>query len=138
MTKKQDPSPVVGALVFNQKGKVLVTTSHKWKGKYVMPGGHVEPGETLKKAVRREIKEETGLAIYDIQLIACYEYVYEPTFYKKRHFIMFDYVAKCKSYKVKLDTRELQEYKWVEPDVALKLPLEKYTKKTLEKYLGKK
>jgi ADP-ribose pyrophosphatase YjhB (NUDIX family) len=34
-----------------------------------VPGGHVELGETLEAALRREVAEETGLTIYDIRFI---------------------------------------------------------------------
>lgn len=33
-----------------------------WKG-YTLPGGHIEPGESIVEAVIREMKEETGLEI---------------------------------------------------------------------------
>jgi len=35
-----------------------------WKG-YTLPGGHVEPGESFVNAVIREMKEETGLDVFN-------------------------------------------------------------------------
>lgn len=36
--------------------------NNDWKG-YALPGGHIEPGESIVDAVVREMKEETGLTI---------------------------------------------------------------------------
>ena len=38
-----------------------------WQG-YCFPGGHVEPGESIVDSVRREMQEETGLAIKNPRL----------------------------------------------------------------------
>jgi len=38
-----------------------------WRG-YTLPGGHVEPSESFVDAVKREMKEETGLDIHDPRL----------------------------------------------------------------------
>ncbi|WHU48125.1 carboxyl transferase domain-containing protein [Gordonia sp. L191] len=57
--------PAVGAVVRDAAGRfLLVKRGHEPQaGMWTVPGGKVEPGETLEQAVIREIAEETGVAI---------------------------------------------------------------------------
>ena len=131
------PEGTVGALVVNEKGEVLIVRSHKWGNKYTVPGGHIELGERAEDAIRREVKEETGLEAEPVELLIVQQAIYPEHFHKHEHYIFMDYVLKAKSSKVELDGRELQDYVWVKPEEALKLDLEEYTRNFVLKYLEK-
>lgn len=107
------PEPTVGAIIFNPEGKILLCKSHKWGNKYVIPGGHIELGERMEDALKREILEETGLDIYDIKLISLKESVYSDTFHEGKHFIFIDYMCKTDSSNVILND-EAEEYIWAD------------------------
>jgi nucleoside triphosphatase len=129
------PEPTVGALIVNKEGMILLAKSHKWFDKYTLPGGHIEVGETMKEAVVREMKEEVGLDVEVSELLLMQEAIFAEEFWKRRHFIFFDFLCKSRDQQVKLDGRELQEYVWEYPGAAFRLNLDSFTKKTLEKYL---
>jgi nucleoside triphosphatase len=132
------PEPTVGALIVNKEGKILLTKSHKWFDRYTLPGGHIEVGETMKEAIAREAKEETGLEVEVGEMLLIQEAIFTEEFWKRKHFIFFDFLCKSKDQPVALDGRELQEYVWEYPGAAFRLNLDFFTKKTLEKYLQRK
>jgi nucleoside triphosphatase len=134
MTTQQYPEPTVGALIFNPAGELLLVRSHKWHNMYVVPGGHVELGETLEQALRREVREETGLEIRDVEFVLTQEFIFDEAFWQKRHFIFFDYACRTDSTAVTLNS-EAQDYVWIAPGDALNLPMDAYTRRTIEAYL---
>ncbi|MFT3890732.1 MAG: NUDIX domain-containing protein [Anaerolineales bacterium] len=125
------PEPTVGVFIFNQANELLLLKSHKWPGKYVIPGGHVELGERLEDAAIRETKEETGLDVYDIEFINFQQFIYDPSFWKPRHFIFFDYACKTDSVHVQLND-EAEEHLWTPLEAAVQLPLDVYTRTSVE------
>jgi nucleoside triphosphatase len=136
MSGQKFPEPTVGVFIFNKQGELLLLQSHKWPGMYVVPGGHVELGERLEETAVREAKEETGLDIYDLEFINFQQFIYDPAFWKQRHFIFFDYAAKTDSTDVVLNS-EAQEFVWVGLKEALELELDVYTRTSIEAYIKK-
>ncbi|HIH21204.1 MAG: NUDIX domain-containing protein [Candidatus Diapherotrites archaeon] len=136
MTEQKFPEPTCGALIFNKEDKIFLMKSHKWKNKYVIPGGHVELGEKIEDALKREVKEETDLDVFNAVFICFQEFVYDPIFWKKKHFIFFDFACKTNSTKVQLNS-EGQDFVWVTIQEALSLPVEPYTMKTIKEFIKK-
>lgn len=128
------PEPTVGAMIFNPEGKIFLMKSPKWKNVYTFPGGHVELGEKIEDTVKREVKEETGLDVFDLEFVGVLESIFDEAFLAKGHFIAHQYVCKTNSTNVILN-EEGEEYLWVSLDEALKLNLESCTRKTIEDYM---
>jgi nucleoside triphosphatase len=128
------PEPTVGVFIFNPEGQLLLFQSHKWPGRYVVPGGHVELGERIEQAVVRESKEETDLDVRDLRFLCWQEFIYDPAFWKQRHFIFFDYACRADSSAVHLND-EAEAYIWIDPQEALDLPIDPYTSVSIHKYL---
>jgi ADP-ribose pyrophosphatase YjhB (NUDIX family) len=62
--------PGVAAVIF-EDGRVLLQRRDD-TGRWGLPGGGVEPGESVRQAVIREVREETGLLVEPIRLIGVY------------------------------------------------------------------
>ncbi len=61
----------VGVVIRDQSGRILFEKRRDC-GVWGLPGGRVEPGESVMEAAEREIKEETGLFIHVTSLIGVY------------------------------------------------------------------
>lgn len=59
----------VGAIIFNTDDELLVIKRGQEPavGRWTLPGGRIEPGESAEDAVAREVLEETGLVVTAIR-----------------------------------------------------------------------
>ena len=61
------------AAIFDEQGRILLTKRSD-NGQWCLPGGAVDPGETVAEACEREVWEETGLRVHVKRLIGIYSY----------------------------------------------------------------
>jgi 8-oxo-dGTP diphosphatase len=97
------------ALILEHQGKILVEKRKQSKsttpGDVIFPAGHVENGETRKQALYREMEEELGIKIYDIQLIHTADFDCE----EKQRISWYS----CKRWEGKIQTNEAEELLWI-------------------------
>jgi len=102
MADTPSPKPVIGvaAVIWNDRQEVLLIrrTKEPRKGQWSLPGGKVEFGENLEDAVRREVREETGLEIALLGLAGVAETVLDARAgAADLHFVLIDYSARLVS-----------------------------------------
>jgi phosphoglycolate phosphatase-like HAD superfamily hydrolase/ADP-ribose pyrophosphatase YjhB (NUDIX family) len=130
------PIATVGALIHDGNGHVLMVRTHKWGDRWGIPGGKIERGESSTDALEREILEETGLALCDIEFALVQDCIDSPEFMRPEHFLLLNYVARATTTAVTLND-EAEESRWLTPADALLLNLNQPTRFLLTEALEK-
>lgn len=74
MPVPKTPLLAADCALFDEDRRVLLVTRGypPFKGRYAIPGGFVEIGETVEQACRRELAEETGAEAGELALVGIY------------------------------------------------------------------
>ena len=105
--------------LIHKNGRYLLQDRIKndWKG-YTLPGGHIEPGESIVDAVIREMQEETGLTIRHPHLCGVKQFPLEEGRYIVFLFETEEFEGDLRSYEEetmhRIDERELSKVNLVE------------------------
>jgi mutator protein MutT len=87
----------VGALIF-RRGRILMAQRGKQplKGAWSLPGGALEIGESLDAAVRREVREETGLEVKPVKVFEIFERIIrDARGAVEYHYVLIDYICRA-------------------------------------------
>jgi mutator protein MutT len=97
------------------RSRILLTVRGKppSEGMWGLPGGAVEVGETVEEALVREVREETGLDVRPLKLVAVLDSVTKDDDDRvKYHYVLFEYLCEYLSGEVHADS-DAVDTRWV-------------------------
>ncbi len=97
MQREFPETPLVGVgAVILQQGRVLLIRrgAEPMKGRWSIPGGLVELGESLNDAVCRECLEETGLEVETVVLVELLDRIHMEETRVRYHYVIADYLCR--------------------------------------------
>lgn len=124
----------VGALIFNEEGKFLMglrgEKAKNERGKWEIPGGTVEWGETFEEALKREIKEEIGVEIEILELLTVCSHILRD---EGQHWVSPTYICKIIAGRPQIqEPGKCDELWWFDMEEAERVPLSIVTTEDLK------
>ena len=110
----------VGAVIEDDTGRILLVkhTPERggyWQGKWICPGGKLEPGETIEEGIKREVREETQLEIDLVAPLPPFDRIVRSNGELSLHVIYIDYLARTTGGELKPGS-DIGEAKWIEKE----------------------
>ncbi len=124
----------VGAILVNSDGKVFLSKrgplAKNERGKWEIPGGALEFGETFEQAIIRETFEEFGIKIKVKKLLHLTDHILPD---EKQHWVAPSYICEIvEGTPSIMEPGKTDEIGWFTLDEAEKLPLSVVTRKDIE------
>ncbi len=108
-------APAMLVLVWREKQILLARSPQFNPGVYSILAGFVEPGETLEQTVMREVKEEAGISIKNLQYVGSQSWPFPSN-------LMLGFSAEYDDGELIFDRKELEDAQWFSLDNLPKLP----------------
>jgi len=129
MTREYPKQPLVGVggvVIHRQRVLLIKRGTEPLKHQWSIPGGMLELGEELAEGARRELKEETGLDVEPLEVIAVFDRILRDTGHTGKsggwslkghgrvryHYVIVDYVCRLKGGKL-APASDVLDARWV-------------------------
>jgi ADP-ribose pyrophosphatase YjhB (NUDIX family) len=96
--------------VIQHGGAILLVRNTYGRKQWTFAGGSIARGETAEDAIRREVREEVGLHLKQLQHLGAFDATID---YKRDHVSVFAGVSPDR--RVTIDTVEILEARWFQP-----------------------
>ena len=126
------PMVGVGAVIVDEGRVVLVKRAHSpMLGEWSIPGGALELGETVREAVIREAREETGLDVEPVALVGVFDRVIQDeTGSVLYHYVLVDYYCRRVAGELCAGS-DCDAAQWFSPEEVAEIPLPEDTAEAL-------
>lgn len=99
--------PAVIMAVVDEADRLLLGRQARWpEHRYSTLAGFVEPGESLEQAVRREVAEEAGVEVGEVEYLGSQPWPFPAS-------LMLGFVARARSVAIRVDGEEIAQARWL-------------------------
>jgi len=138
MKREYPDRPIVGVggVVIHRNRVLLIRRAREpLKGEWSIPGGLLELGEGLAEGVRRELREETGLAVEPLEVLAVFDRIFRDGPRVRYHYVIIDYACRLKRGRL-VPASDVLDARWVRREDLAKYHLTEMATKIVLQCFG--